>query len=95
LIAIRGRNSLYCLPAEWLLDSMPIGMSRQNGELVAIDVGDPINPNQPREEVGETAIRQAMIQQRPCVRGRMWRKTIYHPKEPFIRSKISASAVIL
>lgn len=52
----------------------------REGELVAIDVGDPIHSNMPREEVGETAIRQAMIQQRPCVRGRMWRKTLYHPQ---------------
>jgi anaerobic dimethyl sulfoxide reductase subunit A len=52
----------------------------REGELVAIDVGEPINPYMPRENVSETAIRQAMIQQRTCESGRMWCKTIYHPQ---------------
>ncbi|MDR1358347.1 MAG: molybdopterin-dependent oxidoreductase [Coriobacteriales bacterium] len=50
-----------------------------DGKLVAIDVGDPIHADMPREDVGETAVREGMIQHRPCVRGRMWRKTLYHP----------------
>ena len=51
----------------------------KDGVLTAIDVGDPLHPNMPREEVGDEAVRQAMVQQRPCVRGRLWRKTLYHP----------------
>jgi len=51
----------------------------KDGKLTAIDVGDPINANSPREDVGMSAIKEGMIQHRPCVRGRMWRKTLDHP----------------
>lgn len=52
----------------------------KDGQLLAIEVGDNgINPGDAREEVSEEQLREAMIQQRPCVRGRLWRKTIYHP----------------
>jgi len=52
----------------------------KNGELLAIEVGDnAINSDDAREEVSEEQLRQAMIQQRPCVRGRLWRKTLDHP----------------
>jgi len=51
----------------------------KDGELLAIEVGDSlINAGDAREEVPEEQLRQAMIQQRPCVRGRLWRKTLAH-----------------
>jgi len=52
----------------------------KDGKLLAVEVGDnSLNYGDAREEVPEEALRQAMIQQRPCVRGRLWRKTIEHP----------------
>ncbi|MCL1847961.1 MAG: molybdopterin-dependent oxidoreductase [Coriobacteriia bacterium] len=59
----------------------------KDGELVAIDNGDPINENDPREDVGITAIREGMIQHRPCVRGRLWRKMIYDPNRALYPQK--------
>lgn len=52
----------------------------KDGELVAVDNGDPLNANDPHEDVGMTAAREGMLQRRPCVRGRLWRKSIYDPK---------------
>jgi len=50
-----------------------------NGVMTAIDVADPINKGNAREDVGDDAVSKEMIQMRPCVKGRGWRKTIYAP----------------
>ncbi len=60
-------------------DGCLLECSVKNGKIVSIDIGDPINANNPREEVGKDAVNKGMMQHRPCVRGRMWRRTIDSP----------------
>ncbi|MFH1381620.1 MAG: molybdopterin-dependent oxidoreductase [Chloroflexota bacterium] len=51
----------------------------RDGIIRGIEPADPTNHGMPREDIGEDAIRKEMIQARPCSRGYLWPKTIYHP----------------
>ena len=61
------------------VDTCLLKVHTNNGVVTAIDVGDPLNANNPRENVGTQAIKTEMLSMRPCVRGRAWRQTIYSP----------------
>ena len=52
----------------------------KDGEIVSIDIGDSLNANNPREDLGDEAIRTGMLQRRPCVRGRMMKHTSIEPE---------------
>lgn len=51
----------------------------KDGKLLAVDNGDPLNAGDAREDVGMEAAREGMLQHRPCVRGHLWRKSLYDP----------------
>jgi anaerobic dimethyl sulfoxide reductase subunit A len=47
--------------------------------LTAIEVGEPVKAGQAYSDFTAQELKQSMASWRPCVRGRMWRKTIYNP----------------
>ncbi len=45
----------------------------KDGKLISISPDDSVNPNSPREDVGEGGFRQGMVQMRPCAMGHAWK----------------------
>lgn len=45
----------------------------KDGKLVSLSPDDSVNPKCSREDVGEDAIRQGMVQMRPCAMGHAWK----------------------
>lgn len=60
-------------------ESCLLACTVKDGELVSIDVGDPLVESAPGDGFDEGSVRKGMFQHRPCVRGRMWRKTLDAP----------------
>lgn len=51
----------------------------KNNKITAIEADDSINVGSAREDVGEQAIREGMLQARPCVQGHSWKKALDDP----------------
>ncbi|MDD5807043.1 MAG: molybdopterin-dependent oxidoreductase [Eggerthellales bacterium] len=48
----------------------------KDGKLISISADDSINPGCPREDVGDQALREGMVQMRPCAMGHAWKGEI-------------------
>lgn len=51
----------------------------KDGKIVSIEPDNSINPGNAREDVGEEAFNQGMIQMRPCSMGHAWKKELDSP----------------
>ncbi|MGV8083016.1 MAG: molybdopterin-dependent oxidoreductase [Coriobacteriia bacterium] len=51
----------------------------KDGKVVSIEPDDSINKGDAREDVGEQALKEGMVQLRPCPMGHAWRQELYAP----------------
>ncbi len=51
----------------------------KDGRLVSLSADDSINEGMPREDVGDQALREGMVQMRPCAMGHAWRGELDAP----------------
>ncbi len=49
----------------------------KDGKLVSLSADDSVNEGLPREDVGDAALRQGMVQMRPCAMGHAWKGELY------------------
>ena len=59
----------------------------KDGKLISISPDDSVNPNSPREDVGEGGFRQGMVQTRPCAMGHAWKGELNASTRVFVSAQ--------
>lgn len=48
----------------------------KDNKVISIEADDTVNPNMPREDIGDELLKQGMVQQRACPMGHAWRQEL-------------------